>query len=576
MNDLEKSGLDTLEKMELKCFGDLGHLRIADVFPDAFVSDEEHIEFDYFILHGNTCLVGEMSGISDKSDIKKRYRTFQRNFSLLASAKDTKFFDWFNIPSHDRHLFDQIKSYQAFFIAHEHERHDLNLTDIKNIAVIYRGDWCTIERYAGYMGKYAQYPFLKLVGITDLRDIGKDLRFELDKNKLMYEPSRVVTTGMEVKADVFTFIAHPTDLLTIAEVFRRELMPIFAVPEDNQYQRALDFKKMKDMEKLVVNLNFTFPNNILISLDKKCVYNMKEKKLIIPMEYGNISIIDGQHRLFSYANLNITNEIRDNAKILVTALRFQTDDPNVALRFCAKTFVEINTEQKRVSSDHINEIAYSVLGQTFPRALAAQVILRCNHRPGALYGMFTSSQITGGIFKAATAIESLAGITSLDTLKKIDQAKNRRQAKMKLGYLNLLGKDLVDLLDAETFITRSVISLERYFNYVKRVFVQDWPKDKNGKLVQETTLSYTKVFSAFIKLLNQFLSEGLNWEEIEQELRKIRKNIISKLNYPEDYNDLILKKGIAAIPDDQPSVSDTFKFLNKNRDNPTAIDEIGI
>lgn len=575
MNELEQRGLDTLKKMNLKCFGDLGHHQILKVFPDASVSPDEHFEFDYFVLYGTICLVGEMSGISDRSEIKKKYKAFQRNFSFLTSAKDNNFFDHFDIPPQDRYLFNQVRSLRAFFIANEHERHDLNLSSINNISVIYHGDWNTFEHYVGYMGKFAQYPFLKLISISGLRDIGKDLRFEQDKNKLIYEPDRVVANGTEVKADVFTFVAHPADLLTIAEVFRRELMPIFTVAEDNQYQRSLDFKKMKAMEKLVANSNFTFPNSILISLDKQCIYNHKEKKLIIPMEYGNISIIDGQHRLFSYANINLTEEIRENAKILVTAIRFQTTDSFLALQCCAKTFVEINTEQKRVSSDHINEIAYSVLGRKYPRALAAQVILRCNHRFGkALYGMFTSSQVTGGIFKAATVIESLAAITSLETISKLIQTKSGKRAKNKLGYLNLFDKDLEDLSDASTFIEQGVICLEHYFYHVKRIFREDWPKRNDGTILQETTLSYTKVFSAFIRLLNQFLLEGLNWEALEQELGEIRANIISIRKLPSNYNGIILKKDTLEIPDDQPSVSDTFKFLNKNRSKPTSISEI--
>lgn len=281
MNDLEKSGLDTLEKMGLKCFGDLGHLRIADVFPYAAVPQGEHFEFDYFVLCGDKCLVGEMSGLSDAKDIHKKYKNFQRNFGFLLAARDTSFFDHFNIPSKDKHLFRQVKSLQAFFIVSNCEQFDVNLQTIPNIAIIYRGDWNTIKSYAEAFGKFAQYPFLKLINVTEPHDIGKDLRFEVGNNKLIHIPSRVIAKDVNIKADVFTFVARPTDLLNIAEVFRRELMPV--VTADNRYQRPLDFRKLRSMKKLVLDRNFTFPNSILISLDAKCSYNKHTGELRIPV-----------------------------------------------------------------------------------------------------------------------------------------------------------------------------------------------------------------------------------------------------------------------------------------------------
>ena len=53
MNDLESSGLETLKKMKLKSFGNLGHRQISTVLPEVAVSVGEHFEFDYFVLYGD-------------------------------------------------------------------------------------------------------------------------------------------------------------------------------------------------------------------------------------------------------------------------------------------------------------------------------------------------------------------------------------------------------------------------------------------------------------------------------------------------------------------------------------------
>lgn len=575
MNELERSGLETLQKMGFKCFGDLGHVQIMSVFSEAAVSSDENFEFDYFVLFEEICLVGEMSGISGENNVRKKYDRFLRNFEFLRSAPDFNFFEHFNIPSQCRHLFRQVKNVQAFFIADKHERFDIDMKDVKNVVVIYRSDWCTIESYAELIGKYAQQPFLKLVKAPLQIDIGKDLRFEIGENKLMYIPNKLAAKDVKIQADVFSFVAHPGDLLDIAEVFRRELMPVIAVTADSHYQRPLDFKKLEAMARLVADSNFMFPNSILVSLDSECSYSLEAEKLIIPMKYGAISVIDGQHRLFSYAYQSISDQLRKEANILVTALLFHTQIPNMVLRCSARTFIEINQEQKRITSDHINEIAYRVLGETNSRALAAQIILQCNQRnKKSLHGMFNSSQTTKGVFKAATAIVSLAPITNLTIIKSLSKANTKKKAQHRLGYENLFGKSIDELLDAETVITQGVVCLERYFGAVKKVFDQDWPDRNDQKNTKGTTLAYTKVFSAFIKLLDKLIHDGMNWEGIEQELSKIRNNIISKRKLPSDYQGIVFELGVPEIPDNRPSVSDTYKFLNENRSKATSMIEI--
>lgn len=574
MNELERNGLETLQKMDFKCFGDLGHIQVKSVFPDATISHGEHFEFDYFALVGNKCLVGEMSGLGNERDIERKYKRFCHNFEFLRGARDANFFGHFNIPSGDRHLFDEVRSIQGFFIAHEHERFDLDLAEVENVRVICREDWDTIEQYAEYMGRYAQYPFLKLLGITDARDVGEDLRFEVNKSKLSRMPNKMIATGIGVRSDVFVFETHPAKLLNIVEVYRRELIPVVAFTEDSHYQRRLDIKKLKLMGQLVKDPDFMFPNSILVTLSEKCMYDRSRGKLIIPEIYGSISVIDGQHRLFSYANCKIPDEVREEANILVTALYFKTEDPGTVLRCSAKTFIEINTEQKKVSSDHISEIAYSVLGEEYPKALAAQVILRCNQKSGKpLYGMFNSSQTTKGVYKATTVITYLAGITNVQKVRELKNANTSRKSQMKLGYVTLLDKDIEELSDASVLIEQSSICLERFFACVKRVFKYDWP-DRENLTNTISSLVYAKVFSAFINLLRKFIQEGLNWNQIQQEIQNIHDNILRKRGLALDSAEVVLPIGNKLIPDDQPPVNKTFKFLDRNRRAPTSIDEI--
>ena len=324
MNESEKEGLELFQKLNLKAYSDLGHIPLSQLFPEQSFPSNLHCEFDYFILFGSTCLVGEISGMGNKQDIKKKYNRFRNNFSLLQKNEyiNSDIFSRFNIPTEDLYLFDEVTDFRAFFISEKLECFDVQLTSLPDIAVIYRNEWNTLKSYADAIGHFAQFPLLKMFGLTQLGDQGMVLPLEAGENKLMRLPGKHIVKD-SIRVDIFTFVASPAKLLSISEVFRRELMPVITSSIDGNYQRPLVFKKLNDMRDLVSNPDFVFPNSILVALNENCEYNLQEEILNIPLKYGSISVIDGQHRLFSYASKELTDTQREDAKILVTALKYK-------------------------------------------------------------------------------------------------------------------------------------------------------------------------------------------------------------------------------------------------------------
>ena len=572
MNESEKKGLELFQKLDLKAYGDLGHIPLSDIFPEQSFSSD--CEFDYFILFGSTCLIGEISGLSNRQSMQKKYKRFRNNFSLLQQNKykNSDIFSHFNILTEDLYLFDEVKDFRAFFIAEKLECFDVQLRSLPDIAVIYRNEWNTLKSYADAIGNFAQFPLLKMFGLTQLGDQGKVLPLEIKKNKLMRLPGKHIVKD-SIRVDIFTFVASPADLLSISEVFRRELMPVITSSIDGNYQRPLVFKKLNDMRDLVSNPDFVFPNSILVALSENCEYDLQEEILNIPMKYGSISVIDGQHRLFSYASTELTDNQREDAKILVTALKYRTNDPTEITRCSAATFVDINQNQKKITSSHIDEIAYSVLGQETPRALAAQIILRLNQSPSNPWsGLFSSSQMAQGTIKAATVITSLSAITSIKKISSLATARSGKRYLNKCGYETLFDiNDITELSNAEVFIDKGIGCLTQYFLRVIRVFDKDWTQKG---ISEESTLRYTKVFAALIKLLGEFVKEGLDKANIEKELKKIKKNILQKRNLPNDHTGVVLKTGDTHIPHDEPTMFSSYRFLNENRRASVSIKDI--
>lgn len=131
-------------------------------------------------------------------------------------------------------------------------------------------------------------------------------------------------------------------------------------------------------------------------------------------------------------------------------------------------------------------------------------------------------------------------------------------------------KDVDELCHPDILIRQGVSCFTKYFKKVEQTFPLDWPKRGEKKA---TSLALTKMIAGFVKLLSTFINEGLTWNDIEGELRKIRDNVktlqkltkAGKLVFTLDHPDL---------PNAQPSASSDYRFLNENRKRPTSIQKV--
>ena len=111
---------------------------------------------------------------------------------------------------------------------------------------------------------------------------------------------------------------------------------------------------LPDDVKLVDIKNGNNGNVVATPLDASAV--KYPVKIQIPQKAGNIGIIDGQHRVFSYHEGDDTHEstisqIRDKQHLLVTGIIFPKDMiEDDRIRFQAKLFLEINDKQTRTNA----------------------------------------------------------------------------------------------------------------------------------------------------------------------------------------------------------------------------------
>lgn len=573
-NLIQAEGQEIFEKMGFACFDDLGQVRLCDLAPGRPVSQNEHLEFDYLIPFGNVCLICEITDRKNHRDVQRKYNKFRSQFDFFASIKNFEKFTFFNIPHEKLRLFRELKETRGVFITTSLQEFDLDLPRIQgSLNIFYKHEWNLLKEYAETITKFAKFPFLDLLGLDNTAHPSTDaLMIDSERNDLIRLSNKKIASGVDL-ADVFLFKVSPAKLLSISRVFRKDELPDIASGTYGRYQRPLMLNKLENIRQILLQeQDFMFPSSILAVLSQDAMVHAKQdghEVLMIPKQYGSVSIIDGQHRLFSYAGAQIDDKLAEEAVIIVSAILFKNTDRKQIEKFSAKAFVEINRNQTRVQYGHIHAIAYEILDQTYPKALAAQVILRCNKRPGRLRTMFKTSQTSLGLIPSMTVLTHLAELFNLAKIKSLVRTKNSKKAKHRNGYEILFGKPITELTAPDVLINQGVACLEHYCNLVSGTFTHDWPEHGQDK---ESSLQYAKVFAAFIKLLTQFVTEGLTWTQIESELNSVRANIM-KLVSKSSYNSALLSKYDDRIPNYLPSVQDTFTFLNMNRKRPFTIQE---
>lgn len=187
--------------------------------------------------------------------------------------------------------------------------------------------------------------------------IGDAVRYQLYASMFRGQDIRALddqrVAAIMGKAGDFTyyqFIATPEQLLPIAFVHRRSAGGTAGFEElKDSYQRMLKKSKVRAIGSFIDERKY-FPNNIIISFDEpprfdlmpgQQEFNFESGTLTLPNKYGSAWVIDGQHRLYGFANSNEG----DLDPIPVIAFR------ELSVSDQANLFIEINKNQTNVGTN---------------------------------------------------------------------------------------------------------------------------------------------------------------------------------------------------------------------------------
>lgn len=225
-------------------------------------------------------------------------------------------------------------------------QNDLKKAEAASIVVLQENEVNYYSKLTAHLKGAAKYQFLSHL-FADEEIKGLELRVPATKGKMG-------------NRTFYNFLMRPADLLKIAYVSRKASR---SADDLEAYQRMLKPSRLKNIA-AYIDSGGQFPTNIVVNMkSKKTVrFDQSEKVgdtsfgvLYLPPRYASCWIIDGQHRLFGYAQSKRAEKNTDKTALPILAY------DNLAPTEEAKLFVDINCEQVRVAKSLLNELYSNLL-----------------------------------------------------------------------------------------------------------------------------------------------------------------------------------------------------------------------
>ncbi len=365
LSDSERLGLKRKIRRDVRTtFSNMGFMAVAEDFKINLCGQES--DLDNVFVFENLILIVEDTTTSDTDHLRKKAEFFtncKNNQNDLIELFKSK------IPNYGKNSTAGYASHDiklAFlYVSHEEvtqslrDRYQhLHFMDYKS-----RSYFLSLSKT---IKRSARFELFKFIGVG-FEEIGpQNSGSPGDDYVGLILPE--TPSGFPSGHNLVSFLIDPNTLLKQAYVLRRDGWQ----DSDFVYQRIILGNKIRNMRKYLASEGRVFVNNIIVSLPNDLQlleYESNDRinlpistgvmkdpiKIRIPKVAGNIGIIDGQHRVFSYhegddAHDTHISSLRDKQHLLITGIVFPSD---LSLedrgRFEAKLFLEINDRQTRTS-----------------------------------------------------------------------------------------------------------------------------------------------------------------------------------------------------------------------------------
>ena len=294
------------------------------------VSDDPDLspkQIDVFASDGNIALVIECKSAECPDGVRKGH-DFKPNLIEISKNKEYQtnaIRNYFNNP-------DMEVGFVLFTNKYDVSDANKRIANSAGISVLNEFDLQYYNTLYKILGEYAKYQILS--------DIFRDKKI----NSIGCNVPAV--RGIVSGHIIYSFLIEPSKILPLAYVAHRK---VNETKFDQTYQRMINARKLNEIKEFIVNRGF-FANSVIVNIDSEeepvfdCLTAEGETGcgiLHLPGHYKSMWVIDGQHRLFSFAGLKEAS----STTIPVTAFY------NLDKETQSRIFVDINHKQKKVDSN---------------------------------------------------------------------------------------------------------------------------------------------------------------------------------------------------------------------------------
>jgi DGQHR domain-containing protein len=334
----------------------------------------------------------------------------------------------------------------------------------------------TVKSYqnlADSIGKFAKY---QILGDLNINNSIKSFKVDAMKVKQM---------GFEFCLAKLT----PSFLLKSGYVARR-------VEDPKSYQRYITKKRVtKQIPSYIKNELGIFPNSVILVSSYPLKY--VKGKLTLRNNPSSLWILDGQHRVYAFANVPEI-EIRNNYELICAIFdgRSKKMDHNSQ----AQLFVKINNEAKKVPSSLITDLAKSFEGLDFHKRQIN--LMKRLSRTGMFIDKFKSYQSKKGVLNPTTF------------------CTNQSMMKLTREGKGVIFKSIRELSDKKEE-DRAYIFLKDYFKIVSQVFKKEWNNSK--KFVLSTDKGIRGLLNLYERIL-KYTKYRNNQKKIKEVIKALKKS----------------------------------------------------
>ena len=374
-----------------------------------------------------------------------------------------------------------------------------------------------------------------------VKHLGNSAKFQVYSifYKKDYELKKIrvpAISGKWGRVRYYSFIIQPDKLLQVAYVHHRrstlgELL--------GSYQRMLKKTRLNKIKNFIDDKGGYFPNNIILNFTEHPKFERKAPEeegitygiLEFPPYHASAWIIDGQHRLYGYAN----SEKRATATLPVLA--FESLD----IKEQAKLFVEINKEQKAVGSNLLWDLYSDIYRDSEEekhqvRRAISLIVKKLNSD--------SDSPLCGQVSIPSMPAKGKK-ITNLTMTTLCDALEENRLINKEEGLLYEKNYNSTVDFSSERFKT--------YFSVIANAFPEDWSKGDNGVL--RTNIGIRILFVILRQLLKYLKYKGQekiyrkkDLKEFTDEIAELLKPTLSKLKDMSDEQRGKIRKQTAKGP----------------------------